>query len=163
MSGDGKRGGAQASVLAPILDLQSWPARSGLEGHFSISSLERSRLGPSAVGDSRMLVIFFGSVAALQFEQDLVLSSPCSDHESETKAKTAFNPLVNKIQYHSFKYGYPNSLGVDPYPAPQRPPASGVPINPYDFTTTMCRPRDLIYPKRISREPSINALNAPTP
>jgi hypothetical protein len=33
---------------------------------------------------------------------------------------------------HSFK-GYPNSLGVDLFPAPQRLPASGVPINPYDL------------------------------
>src|SRR5262249_13516554 len=57
---------------------------------------------PSAVGDSRMLVIFFGSVA-LQFERTSSQAHLGSDHESETKAKRAFNPPVNKIQSHSFK------------------------------------------------------------
>src|SRR5215472_7815539 len=57
---------------------------------------------PSAVGDSRMLVIFFGSVA-LQLERTSSQAHLGSRHESGKKAKTAFNPQVNKIQSHSFK------------------------------------------------------------
>jgi hypothetical protein len=75
-----------------------------------------ANIGPSAVGDSTMLVIFFGSVA-LQFERTSSQPHLGSDHGSETKAKRAFNPQVNKIPSHSFK-GYPNSLGVDLFPTP---------------------------------------------
>jgi hypothetical protein len=71
-----------------------------------------------------MLVIFFGSVAP-----QLHLGS---GYKSETKAKTALNPQVNKIQSHSFKR-YPNSLGDQQRGSLQAFRASGVPINAYDI------------------------------